>query len=160
MRFQQENEPPLNTLRRRPKASHHRGEVSISPEEARPLSSGVSADKSTSCSSRQIYQDGEEVKDEFIPAWVFQYPLPSYLPNSLVHPPHPQLHQQTYPLDDAGARSTSDMFHVLQASDVVNTLFSKVAKLSNWESVEVLGVEIRVVEAPKKAPRTGAFLGA
>jgi len=27
-----------------------------------------------------------------------------------------------YPLDDAGARSTSDMFHVLQASDVVNTM--------------------------------------
>merc|ERR1712200_185288 len=39
-----------------------------------------------------------------------------------------------YPLDDAGARSTSDMFHVLQASDVVNTLFSEVAKLGNWES--------------------------
>ena len=47
-----------------------------------------------------------------------------------------------YPLDDAGARSTSDMFHVLQASDVVNTLFSEVAKLSNWESGEVLGVEM------------------
>ena len=47
-----------------------------------------------------------------------------------------------YPLDDAGARSTSDMFHVLQASDVVNTLFSEVAKLGNWESGEVLGVEM------------------
>ena len=65
-----------------------------------------------------------------------------------------------YPLDDAGARSTSDMFHALQASDVDNTLFSELAKLGNWESGEVLGVEIRVVEAPKKAPRTGAFLGA
>ena len=47
-----------------------------------------------------------------------------------------------YPLDDAGARSTSDKFHVLQASDVVNTLFSEVAKLGNWESGEVLGVEM------------------
>ena len=47
-----------------------------------------------------------------------------------------------YPLDDAGARSTSDMFHVLHASDVVNTLFSEVAKLGNWESGEVLGVEM------------------
>ena len=62
MRFQQENEPPLNTLRRRPKASHHLGEVSISLEEARPLSSRVPADISTSCSSRQVSQDGEEVK--------------------------------------------------------------------------------------------------
>ena len=77
------------------KASHHRREVSISPEEARLLSLGVPADISTSCSSRQISQDGEEVKDEFIPAWVFQYPPPSYLPSSLVHLPHPQLHQQT-----------------------------------------------------------------
>ena len=34
------------------------------------------------------------------------------------------------------------MFHVLQASDVVNTLFSEVAKLGNWESGEVLGVEM------------------
>ena len=47
-----------------------------------------------------------------------------------------------YPLDDAGARSTSDMFHILQASDVVNTLFSEVAKLGNRESGAVLAVEI------------------
>ena len=36
-----------------------------------------------------------------------------------------------YLLDDAGARSTSDMFHDLHASHVVNTLFSEVAKMSN-----------------------------
>ena len=47
-----------------------------------------------------------------------------------------------YLLDDAGARSTSDMFHDLYASHVVNTLFSEVAKLSNWESGSVLGVEM------------------
>jgi len=47
-----------------------------------------------------------------------------------------------YLLDDAGARSTSDMFHDLHASHIVNTLFSEVARLRNWEGGAMLGVEM------------------
>ena len=47
-----------------------------------------------------------------------------------------------YLLDDAGARSTSDMFHDLHASHVVNTLFSEVAKMSNCGAGTALGVEM------------------
>ena len=47
-----------------------------------------------------------------------------------------------YLLDDAGARSTSDMFHDLHASHVVDTLFSEVARLRNWEGGAMLGVEM------------------
>ena len=47
-----------------------------------------------------------------------------------------------YLLDDAGARSTSDMFHDLHASHVVNTLFSEVAKTSNCGAGVALGVEV------------------
>jgi len=47
-----------------------------------------------------------------------------------------------YLLDDAGARSTSDMFHDLHASHIVNTLFTEVARLSNWEGGAMLGVEM------------------
>ena len=47
-----------------------------------------------------------------------------------------------YLLDEAGARSTSDMFHDLHASHIVNTLFSEVAKIRNWEGGAVLGVEM------------------
>ena len=47
-----------------------------------------------------------------------------------------------YLLDDAGARSTSDMFHDLHASHVVNTLFSEVAKVSNCGAGVALSVEM------------------
>ena len=47
-----------------------------------------------------------------------------------------------YLLDDAGARSTSDMFHDLHASHIVNTLFLEVARLRNWEGCAMLGVEM------------------
>merc|ERR1719234_811426 len=47
-----------------------------------------------------------------------------------------------YLLDDAGARSTSDMFHDLHASHVVNTLFSEVAKMSIGGAGVALGVEM------------------
>merc|ERR1719209_2268544 len=47
-----------------------------------------------------------------------------------------------YLLDDAGARSTSDMFHDLHASHIVNTLFSEVAKMSNCGAGVALGVEM------------------